>query len=69
MPSCCTVNFPQGWPKFITNAFLLTADKKSLVQLYLGPFETKTILADGLLPFSLSPLLDFIPSSLSQATK
>ncbi|KAJ3511275.1 hypothetical protein NLJ89_g4191 [Agrocybe chaxingu] len=41
---CCTVNHPQGWPKFITNAFLMTPDKKSLVHLYLGPFETTVTL-------------------------
>ncbi|KAF5317643.1 hypothetical protein D9758_018632 [Tetrapyrgos nigripes] len=44
---CCTVNFPQGWPKFITNAFLKTADGKSLVHLYLGPFSTEVTLSDG----------------------
>ncbi|KAG7095929.1 hypothetical protein E1B28_006612 [Marasmius oreades] len=43
---CCTVNFPQGWPKFITNAFLATPDKKSLVHLYLGPFSARLMLAD-----------------------
>ncbi|CAA7269913.1 unnamed protein product [Cyclocybe aegerita] len=41
---CCTVNHPQGWPKFITNAFLTTPDKRSLVHLYLGPFETAVTL-------------------------
>ncbi|KAF9483297.1 hypothetical protein BDN70DRAFT_851929 [Pholiota conissans] len=44
---CCTVNHPQGWPKFITNAFLVTPDQASLVHLYLGPFETTTTLASG----------------------
>ncbi|KAF5353734.1 hypothetical protein D9758_008623 [Tetrapyrgos nigripes] len=44
---CCTVNFPQGWPKFITNAFLKTVDGKSLVHLYLGPFSTEVTLSDG----------------------
>ncbi|KAJ4495985.1 hypothetical protein C8J55DRAFT_495449 [Lentinula edodes] len=42
---CCTVNHPQGWPKFITNAFVTTADQSSLAQVYLGPFQTKTTLA------------------------
>ncbi|KAJ3847972.1 hypothetical protein EV368DRAFT_76450 [Lentinula lateritia] len=41
---CCTVNFPQGWPKFITNAFLTTPDRNGLIQLYLGPFEVQTTL-------------------------
>ncbi|KAF5384254.1 hypothetical protein D9615_003331 [Tricholomella constricta] len=58
---CCTVNHPQGWPKFISNAFLTTPDQKSLVHLYLGPFSTSVTLAsnnkvtatvDTLYPFS-----------------
>ncbi|KAF7762202.1 CAZyme family GH146 [Agaricus bisporus var. burnettii] len=58
---CCTVNFPQGWPKFISNAFLKTPDQKSLVHLYLGPFSTSSTLSsdnhvtvnvDTLYPFS-----------------
>ncbi|OBZ73690.1 hypothetical protein A0H81_05963 [Grifola frondosa] len=44
---CCTVNHPQGWPKFVSNAFVTTADQKSLVQVYLGPFSTNTTLASG----------------------
>ncbi|OCH96340.1 hypothetical protein OBBRIDRAFT_854604 [Obba rivulosa] len=44
---CCTVNHPQGWPKFITNSFVTTPDGNSLVQVYLGPFSTNTTLANG----------------------
>ncbi|KAI0351383.1 hypothetical protein OH77DRAFT_951052 [Trametes cingulata] len=44
---CCTVNHPQGWPKFISNAFVTTPDLKSLVHVYLGPFSVNTTLADG----------------------
>ncbi|KAF9062646.1 hypothetical protein BDP27DRAFT_1385106 [Rhodocollybia butyracea] len=44
---CCTVNHPQGWPKFITNAFVTSADQASIVQVYLGPFKTSTTLAGG----------------------
>ncbi|TFY77273.1 hypothetical protein EWM64_g6740 [Hericium alpestre] len=44
---CCTVNHPQGWPKFISNSFLTTPDQESLVHLYLGPFSTQTTLAGG----------------------
>jgi len=44
---CCTVNHPQGWPKFISNAFVTTADGASLVHVYLGPFSTKTTLSGG----------------------
>ncbi|KAJ6612793.1 hypothetical protein B0H10DRAFT_2177315 [Mycena sp. CBHHK59/15] len=44
---CCTVNHPQGWPKFITNAFVATPDMKSLVHLYLGPFSTSVVLDSG----------------------
>ncbi|KAJ7188795.1 hypothetical protein C8R46DRAFT_30235 [Mycena filopes] len=43
---CCTVDFPQGWPKFATNAFLVTPDQESLVHLYLGPFKASAVLAD-----------------------
>jgi hypothetical protein len=45
--SCCTVNHPQGWPKFISNAFLTTPDQKSLIHLYLGPFTTSVLLASS----------------------
>ncbi|KAJ6491750.1 hypothetical protein C8R47DRAFT_1214544 [Mycena vitilis] len=44
---CCTVDFPQGWPKFATNAFLVTPNKESLVHLYLGPFKTSVVLASN----------------------
>ncbi|GLB33181.1 putative beta-L-arabinofuranosidase, GH127 [Lyophyllum shimeji] len=44
---CCTVNFPQGWAKFVSNAFLATPNGKSLIHLYLGPFSVKTTLAGG----------------------
>ncbi|KAH9474823.1 hypothetical protein JR316_0013289 [Psilocybe cubensis] len=44
---CCTVNHPQGWPKFVSNAFLTTPDQASLVNIYLGPFETSTTLSSG----------------------
>ncbi|KAJ7577524.1 hypothetical protein C8J56DRAFT_970986 [Mycena floridula] len=44
---CCTVNHPQGWPKFITNSFLTTPDQASLVQVYLGPFSTTATLANS----------------------
>ncbi|GJE91253.1 hypothetical protein PsYK624_074020 [Phanerochaete sordida] len=44
---CCTVNHPQGYPKFISNAFVTSPDKTSLVHVYLGPFSTQTTLADG----------------------
>ncbi|KAL1745754.1 hypothetical protein HDZ31DRAFT_81727 [Schizophyllum fasciatum] len=41
---CCTVAFPKGWPKFVANAFMVTPDLASLVHVYLGPFETTTVL-------------------------
>ncbi|KAK7040596.1 hypothetical protein R3P38DRAFT_2513671 [Favolaschia claudopus] len=44
---CCTVNHPQGWPKFITNSFVTTPDNLSLVQVYLGPFSTSVTLGSG----------------------
>ncbi|KAJ7935218.1 hypothetical protein B0H13DRAFT_1700191 [Mycena leptocephala] len=57
---CCTVDFPQGWPKFATNAFLVTPDKESLVHLYLGPFKTSTVLAsDNAVTTSVETLYPF----------
>ncbi|KAI0796217.1 hypothetical protein C8Q75DRAFT_711525 [Abortiporus biennis] len=44
---CCTVNHPQGWPKFISNAFVTTPDQASLVHVYLGPFSTTTTLSNN----------------------
>lgn len=44
---CCTVNHPQGWPKFISNAFVTTPGNTTLVHAYLGPFSTQTTLANG----------------------
>ncbi|TBU30569.1 hypothetical protein BD309DRAFT_951719 [Dichomitus squalens] len=44
---CCTVNHPQGWPKFISNAFVATPDQTSLVHVYLGPYSVNTTLANG----------------------
>ncbi|KAH8825588.1 hypothetical protein DL96DRAFT_1609360 [Flagelloscypha sp. PMI_526] len=44
---CCTVDFPQGWPKFVTNSFVATPDNTGLVQVYIGPFDVKTSLANG----------------------
>ncbi|PAV17963.1 hypothetical protein PNOK_0644900 [Pyrrhoderma noxium] len=58
---CCTVNHGQGFPKFITNSFVTTPDKASLVQVYIGPLAVNTTLAgnnkvsaqvDTLYPFS-----------------
>ena len=44
---CCTVNHPQGYPKFITNSFVTNGDKTLLVQTYLGPLTASTTLAGG----------------------
>jgi len=33
--------------KFIPNAFVVTADKSTLLQVYLGPFDVRTTLRDG----------------------
>lgn len=41
------MNHPQGWPKFISNAFVVTQDWNSLIHVYLGPFSVKTVLAQG----------------------
>ncbi|EJD02570.1 uncharacterized protein FOMMEDRAFT_19884 [Fomitiporia mediterranea MF3/22] len=42
---CCTVNHGQGFPKFIANSFVKTPDNASLVQVYFGPVNARTVLA------------------------
>ncbi|QRV72340.1 glycoside hydrolase family 127 protein [Ceratobasidium sp. AG-Ba] len=42
---CCTVNHPQGFPKFVANAFVASVDGKSLTQVYFGPLAVKTTLS------------------------
>jgi DUF1680 family protein len=45
---CCTVNFAQGWSKFVTQSFLKSgADGSSLLQAYLGPISVNTVLNSG----------------------
>jgi len=44
---CCTVNHPQGFPKFVANAFVTNQDATSLVHVYLGPFNVSTTFANG----------------------
>jgi DUF1680 family protein len=44
---CCTVNHGQGFPKFVSNAFVTTNNGSALVQAYLGPFIVKTTLASS----------------------
>ncbi|KAJ1308345.1 hypothetical protein OPQ81_004055 [Rhizoctonia solani] len=42
---CCTVNHPQGFPKFISHAVVTSVDQKSLTQIYFGPLAVKTTLS------------------------
>ncbi|KIJ65204.1 hypothetical protein HYDPIDRAFT_88757 [Hydnomerulius pinastri MD-312] len=58
---CCTVNHPQGWPKFVSNSFVTTVDGEGLVQVYHGPMNMSTtlgkenpisVLVSTLYPFS-----------------
>ncbi|CAE6493082.1 unnamed protein product [Rhizoctonia solani] len=42
---CCTVNHPQGFPKFISHAVVASVDQKSLTHVYFGPLTVKTTLS------------------------
>ncbi|QRV99016.1 glycoside hydrolase family 127 protein [Ceratobasidium sp. AG-Ba] len=44
---CCAVNHMQGFPKFVAAAFVANTERTALVQVYQGPFEVNTMLADG----------------------
>ncbi|KAH8925501.1 hypothetical protein BT69DRAFT_1348679 [Atractiella rhizophila] len=44
---CCTVNGGQTLPKFITNSFVTSWDKTSLIHAYLAPLQLSTTLANG----------------------
>ncbi|PIL24884.1 hypothetical protein GSI_12771 [Ganoderma sinense ZZ0214-1] len=66
---CCTVNHPQGWPKFISNAFVTTADKTSLVHVYLGPYSVNTTLAnDNKVAVSVDTIYPFSDSLITTIT-
>ncbi|KAF9054831.1 hypothetical protein BJ165DRAFT_1399979 [Panaeolus papilionaceus] len=60
---CCTVNHPQGYPKFWYHTFMIDNSDKSLVHVLLGPSKFTgdvgsgnhvTVTADTLYPFGLS---------------
>jgi DUF1680 family protein len=44
---CCAVNHGQGWPKFVSNAFVTANAGAALVQAYLAPVAVSTTLAGG----------------------
>ncbi|KAL1692247.1 hypothetical protein GGG16DRAFT_51912 [Schizophyllum commune] len=44
---CCTVNHPQGFPKFVSHSFLKDVDETALVQVYHGPLTLSTTLGDN----------------------
>jgi len=43
---CCTANFVQGWPKYISHMFLKTRDNGIIASTY-GPSTLKTTLSNG----------------------
>ncbi|KAF8577243.1 hypothetical protein K439DRAFT_1534004 [Ramaria rubella] len=43
---CCTVNFPQGYPKFWSHSFLSDHASETLMHVFLGPAELSTTLAN-----------------------
>ncbi|KAG8721789.1 hypothetical protein FRC09_007378 [Ceratobasidium sp. 395] len=43
---CCTVNHMQGFPKFVAAAFVTNPDRTTLFQVYRGPFQVQTTLAN-----------------------
>ncbi|KAF7323898.1 Ricin B-type lectin domain-containing protein [Mycena kentingensis (nom. inval.)] len=44
---CCTVNHGQGWPKFISHAFMTSPDAKTLYHVLLSPTTFASTLAGG----------------------
>jgi hypothetical protein len=41
---CCTVNYPQGWPKFVTNLYMRTKDGYGLAVVAYAPSTLRTVL-------------------------
>ncbi|HYW34154.1 MAG TPA: beta-L-arabinofuranosidase domain-containing protein [Balneolaceae bacterium] len=54
---CCTVNMHQGWPKYINNLYMASADG-GIAAMFYGPSKVNTKVADGV-PLTINQQTDY----------